>query len=176
MPTGPSVVLLTRGAAVILRSFAGLCPWHASCTLDGEMAPVPAPVTWLALLAATTLGAGELDHVRAWVSGGLSGEVSYRLVVQTYAPESVDAAGRVAPRARPLGSMQRAVTAEELSRGVSVSVVQVRVTGDPPVVVAWVEPGEPTLELDALTARPAPEALVGVSRSAAGERARIVVS
>ena len=139
------------------------------------MAPLSAPVTWLALLAATTLGAGELDHVSAHISGGLTGDANYRLVVQTYAPESVDADGRVAPRARPLGSMQRAVTADELSRGVPVNVVQVGMNAQAPVVIAWVERGDPILELDALTARPLPEALVGVSQSRTGERAHIVV-
>lgn len=139
------------------------------------MAPLSAPVTWLALLAATTLGAGELDQVRAWVSGGLDGGDSYRLVVQTYAPQSVDAQGRLSPRARPLGSMQRAVTAEELSRGVPVSVVQVRAGEAEPVLVAWVERGAPNLELDALTARPLPEALIGHCRAVSGERAHVVV-
>ena len=57
----------------------------------------------------------------------------------------------------------------------SVSVVQVRQGADSPVIVAWVEPGEPTLELDALTARPRAEALVGVSSVEAGQRAHVVV-
>ncbi|MBK7578735.1 MAG: hypothetical protein IPI67_00900 [Myxococcales bacterium] len=135
----------------------------------------PPPATWLALLAATTLGVGALDQVSACISGGLSGEDSYRLVVHTYAPESVDAEGRVAPRARPRGSMQRAVSAEELARGVPVNVVQVGVSATDPVVIAWVERGEPTLELDALTARPDPGALIGVSRTRPGERAHVVV-
>ncbi|MBK8999472.1 MAG: hypothetical protein IPM35_27440 [Myxococcales bacterium] len=139
------------------------------------MAPLSAPITWLALLAATTLGAGELDQVRAHVTGGVLGDHNYRLVVQTYAPGSVDDQGRLSPRARPLGSMQRAVTRDELSRGVSVSVVQVRADSAEPVVVAWVERGDPTLELDALTARPLPEALIGVSRAQPGERAHVVL-
>lgn len=140
-----------------------------------DMHPLSGSVSWLALLAATTLGAGEFDQILAHVSGGLTGDQSFRLVVQTYARSAVDAAGRLSPRVRPLGSMQRAVTADELSRGVSVSVVQVRQGADSPVIVAWVEPGEPTLELDALTARPRAEALVGVSSVEAGQRAHVVV-
>lgn len=139
------------------------------------MHPLSGSASWLALLAATTLGAGEFDQIRAHVSGGLIGEQSFRLVVQTYARSAVDAAGRVAPRVRPLGSMQRSITADELSRGVSVSVVQVRQGADSPVIVAWVEPGEPNLELDALTARPHAEALVGVSNVETGQRAHIIV-
>ena len=47
----------------------------------------------------------------------------YRLVVQSY-----DAAGSPLPgdRARPIGSLQRAVTGDELRRGVSVSLVELR--------------------------------------------------
>jgi hypothetical protein len=139
------------------------------------MAPLPAPPTWLALLAATTLGAGELDHIRAHVSGGLDGDEPHRLVVQTYSPESVDHRGLPGKGARPLGSMQRAVTAEELSRGLSVSVVQVRPNAAAGLVLAWVEPGAPTLELDALKARPPEGARVGVSALRDGERARVVL-
>lgn len=137
------------------------------------MHPLSGSVSWLALVAATTLGA-ELDQVRAHVSGGVSGE-NLRLVVQTYASQAFDASGRVLPRARPLGSMQRAVTADELSRGVSVSIVQVRADSDTAVVMAWVEPGDPNLELDALTARLLASAHVGVSRTESGEAARVVV-
>lgn len=140
------------------------------------MAPSSGPVTWLALLAATTLGAGSLDYVRAHVTAGLRGDHAYRLVVQTYSPGQLDADGRLFPRARPLGSMQRSVTADELARGVTVRVVQSRPEERAEVVVyAWVERGEPTLELDALTARPEPEALVGSSRALSGEAARVVL-
>ncbi len=147
-----------------------------ACNVHRRLAmyPLSGSVSWLALLAATTLGAGELDQVWAHVSGGVSGE-NLRLVVQTFASAAIDASGRVSPRARPLGSMQRAVTADELSRGVSVSVVQVRAGGDTAVVMAWVEPGDPNLELDALTARPLAAAHVGLSRAASGEAARVVV-
>lgn len=135
---------------------------------------MPGPASWLALLAATTLGSASLTEVQV-TAGGVRAQSPMRLVVQTYAPENVDALGRVSPRARPLGSMQRAVSAEELARGVPVSVLQLDGERDAHVVVAWVEPGEPNLELDARTAKPAAEALVGVSHSRAGERAHIVM-
>ncbi len=141
------------------------------------MAPLPSParvrrsaasVSWLALVAATTLGVGRFDQIRARVSGttnepaGESGK-SYRLVVQSYAPSSLDAQGRPSRNARPIASMQRAVTFEELARGVSVNVMQVadELEADS-VVIAWVEPGEPTLEFDARQARPAPGASYAV--------------
>jgi hypothetical protein len=140
------------------------------------MAPLPgtnrvrrsaASVSWLALLAATTVGAGHFDHIRARVSA-TTGEVgrSYRLVVQSYAESAVDAAGLPGRRARPIASAQRRVTSEELANGVSVSVMQVADELERnPVVIAWIEPGEPTLEFDARAARPQPGTAMAVSRA-----------
>ena len=98
-------------------------------------AQVAAGASWLALVAATTVGVGSLHRVRAAVSVdarklGHSG-VGYRLVVQSYAPKSFALGERNLPtqRARPLGSTQRAVTREELARGVAVDVLGVSETG-----------------------------------------------
>jgi hypothetical protein len=142
-------------------------------------------VSWLALVAATTLGSGQFGQVRAQVStrGGPATSQKagmYRLVVQSYDARSVTAGSFPAEHARPLGATQRAVTAEELERGVSIDVLHVGVgaarTADS-VVVAWVEPGLPNLEFDALTARPAADAVYGVGRSrrGSGAQARRVV-
>jgi hypothetical protein len=47
---------------------------------------------------------------------------------------------------------------------------------DAPVVVAWVEPGEPDLDYDARRARPGPSAMVGQGLpDASGRRTRIVL-
>jgi hypothetical protein len=121
----------------------------------------------MALLAAMTVGQGQFERLRAHVSAEVTPSAeSYRLVVHSYDPASVDGDGRPARNVRPLGSAQRAVTADELARGVLVNVMQVGESmAKNPVVVAWVEPGHPTLELDALTARPAPGAAVAVSRA-----------
>jgi hypothetical protein len=117
------------------------------------------------LLAATTLGAGRFDQIRARVSGTGETGRSYRLVVQSYAESAVDASGMPGRRARPIASTQRRVTAEELANGVSVSVMQVADELERnPVVIAWIEPGEPTLEFDARAARPQPGAAYAVSR------------
>lgn len=133
---------------------------------------VPDSASWIALVAATTLGAPEVGQVRAHVSGAVAGvEPLYRLVVQTYATGALDAEGRPSAKARPLGSVQRAVTADELARGLAVNVIQVGPSASNAMVVAWVEPGEPNLELGALTARPSAQAMVGVSPAAVGERA-----
>jgi hypothetical protein len=143
-------------------------------------------VSWLALVAATTLGSGQFGQVRAQVSvrGGQATAQrvgSYRLIVQSYDARSVVAGDFPAQHARPLGAMQRAVTAEELERGVSVDVLHLgiddAVTADS-VVVAWVERGLPNLEFDALTARPAPDAVYGVGRprrSGGAQAARVVL-
>jgi hypothetical protein len=116
--------------------------------------------SWLALLAATTLGDGA-DTLRAEVRAlGLSGGGTYRLVVQSY-----DATGR---DARPVGSAQRAVSADELRHGVNVSLLELRVGSgvvenvQSPMVVAWIEAGEPDLEFDGRTARPSPGSVYGV--------------
>src|SRR5271165_124292 len=79
--------------------------------------------SWLALLAATTLGdaAGTLRaEVRAQ---GLSRSAPYRLVVQSYDASDGPVPGR---DARPIGSVQRAVTADELRQGVRVDLLELR--------------------------------------------------
>jgi hypothetical protein len=130
-------------------------------------------VSWAALVAATTFGLGPVARVRAEVRAELKAtapSAHYRLVVQCYAPGSVSAQGHVDEWARPLGSAQRAVTSEELQRGIAVDVLQVgdgAASDDAPVVVAWVEPGEPVLEFDALRARPSADAAVGFGQVSA---------
>jgi hypothetical protein len=141
-------------------------------------------VSWFALVAATTIGAGALHHVRAAVSADAraleASEVGYRLVVQSYAAESFLTGARLPTvHARPLASTQRAVTREELARGVAVDVVGVSATDDrAPVIVAWVERGKPNLEFDALRARPSQDAVYGVAfgESAPGSPTPVVLS
>jgi hypothetical protein len=137
-------------------------------------AKAAAGASWLALVAATTVGVGSLHRVRASVSVDartLAGpDVGYRLVVQSYAAESFGASELPALRARPLASTQRAVTRDELARGVAIDVLGVSGSGgDAPVIVAWVERGKPDLEFDALEARPSDDAVYGVATT--GEQA-----
>jgi hypothetical protein len=133
-------------------------------------AKAAAGASWLALVAATTVGVGSLSRVRAAVSVDARklsrSDVGYRLIVQSYAPESFGIGARDLPalRARPLASTQRAVTREELARGVAVDVLGVSSMGESsPVIVAWVERGRPNLEFDALEARPNDDAVYGVA-------------
>jgi hypothetical protein len=125
--------------------------------------PAAAAGSWLALLAATTLGDGA-DTLRAEVKAdGLSDGV-YRLVVQSYDSSDGPVPGRFA---RPVGSTQRSVTADELRDGVRVSLLELRrlVADEPrerPMVVAWVEAGDPELEFDGRMARPRPGTTYGV--------------
>ena len=149
--------------------------------MDGRtllsMPPTPIPLrstrsatagSWLALLAATTLGdaAGTLHaEVRA---DGIADDRAFRLVMQSYDASDGPLPGR---HARPIGSVQRAVTADELRQGVHVDLLELRegTTAphtDRPVVVAWVEAGEPNLEFDGRTARPAPGSVYGVVKRA----------
>ncbi|MDP9033691.1 MAG: hypothetical protein M3O50_02710 [Myxococcota bacterium] len=126
--------------------------------------------SWLALLAATTLG-DAADTLHAEVRAEGVGAGAYRLVVQSY-----DASrGRVpGPDARPVGSIQRAVTADELRRGVHINLLELRAGSLPPVVgesrpvvVAWIEAGEPNLEFDARAARPRSGSVYGLAKRAA---------
>ena len=137
-------------------------------------AKAAAGASWLALVAATTVGIGALHRVRAAVSVDArtlgTSDVGYRLIVQSYAPESFGASDLPGQRARPLASTQRAVTRQELARGIAVDVLGVSAAaGDAPVIVAWVERGKADLEFDALEARPSQDAVYGVA--AAGEQA-----
>lgn len=122
--------------------------------------------SWIALLAATTLG-GAADTLHAEVrADGLAEEKPYRLVVQSYDESDGSVPGRYA---RPVGSMQRAVTADELRQGVHVNLLELREGAtashtDGPLVVAWIEAGEPNLEFDGRTARPAPGSVYGVAK------------
>jgi hypothetical protein len=123
----------------------------------------------MALLAATTLG-DLADTLHAEVRAvGLTENAAYRLVVQSY--DATD--GRVPGRyARPVGSLQRAVTAAELRQGVHVDLLELRgspppTLADAPLVVAWIEAGEPNLEFDGRAARPAPGSMYGVAKRSA---------
>jgi hypothetical protein len=137
-----------------------------------KKATVLGSTSWMALLAATTLGVDGASTVRAEVraDADLADAREYRLVVQSY-----DAEAGSAPsfRARPVGSFQRAVTAAELRRGVQVSLVELRQAGaaDDGAVVAWVEAGKPDLEFDGRTARPGPGMMQGLARRTAGDAA-----
>ena len=139
--------------------------------------PVAAAGSWLGIVAATTLGLGEVAAVAAEVCaerGALEGE--YRLIVQSYQPEAMDEELRPCRGARPLGSMQRAVSSDELRAGLRVNVIQVDAAGmdEDAVVVAWVERGEANLDFDAREARPGANAAYGVGQQR-GSVARVVL-
>jgi hypothetical protein len=125
--------------------------------------------SWLALLAATTLG-DSANTVRAEVraDGGLVESRDYRLVVHSYDGENGLAAGE-----RPVGSYQRAVTAAEMRNGVRVSLLELRKTSPETrgAVVAWIEAGKPDLEFDGRMARPRAGSLVGLARRTVGDAA-----
>lgn len=133
----------------------------------------------MALLAATTIGLGHLDRVRAEVSadkGAFQAGARYRLVVQSYSRESVAAGNLPGSRHKPLASAQRSVTAEELSRGVAVDVLRVGESVDASqVIVAWIEQGEADLEFDGAEARPSASAWYGASESREVGAARVVL-
>lgn len=136
--------------------------------------------SWMALVAATTIGLSAVQRVRAEVSVGsrealpkVSGE--YRLIVQSYSASSV-VDGRPLAHARPLASAQRAVTPEELARGVAVDVVDVgEPAKDSAVIVAWLERGSADLDFDGRRARPGRDAYIGVA-AAHREAARVVLN
>lgn len=119
--------------------------------------------SWLALLAATTLG-DAADTVRAEVRADGLSDGDYRLVVQSYDESDGLVPG---PDARPVGSIQRTVTADELRSGVQIDVLELReAAAEPsaqaPLVVAWIETGDADLEFDGRAARPRPGSMYGV--------------
>ena len=64
---------------------------------------------------------------------------------------------------------QRAVTADELRAGVRVNLLELRArevagSGTTPMVVAWIEAGQPDLEFDGRRARPQPGSVYGVAK------------
>ena len=157
---------------------------RSSSRAVAAVASAATSASWMALLAATTFGVGQFDRVRAAISSDqhLLGEddgQTYRLIVQSYAPSTVRDNELPSAHARPLGSVQRAVTAEELAAGVQVDIVQIGEgeNVEAPVVVAWVERGEPDLEFDARRARPTDAAFFGSSNVAQrdAETARVVL-
>jgi hypothetical protein len=128
--------------------------------------------SWLALVAAATLGDG-VDTLRAEVRADGLSDGDYRLVVQSYEGSGARVPGR---QTRPMGSVQRSVTADELRAGVLVRLVEMRgragaASAEAPFVVAWVEASGPDLEFDGLTARPRPGSVYGVVRRAARQDA-----
>ncbi len=130
-------------------------------------ARVAAGASWAALVAAATLGDNELTHVHARIvgDGHFEGDATgYRLVVQSYPPASLSPARLPLLRAKPLGSVQRSVTPQELERGISVDLLNWGPGElDRAALVAWVEPGEPDLEFDGLRARPPENAWFGAA-------------
>jgi len=143
-------------------------------------ASVAAGASWMALVAATTVGLATVQRVRAEVSGDpsafpASSSEEYRLIVQSYSAGSlVD--GVPLAHARPLASAQRSVTADELSRGVAVDVVGVgEHSDDPAVIVAWLERGAANLEFDGRRARPSLGAPIGIAKAAGEEQAHVVL-
>jgi hypothetical protein len=127
--------------------------------------------SWLALVAATSLGIAHAETVRAEVKltgDPLAGGGRYRLIVQSY--DKLDRASFIPRSVRPRASVQRSVTPDDLARGIRIDLIELGekegTNADQGVVVAWVEPGEANLEFDARRARPTPGSLYGVAESA----------
>jgi len=126
--------------------------------------------SWMALVAATTIGLSAVSRLRAEVSvrpHELGGEAvgEYRLVVQAYTPANM-VGGVPAAHARPLASAQRSVTPDELTAGVAVDVVELGDRADSSaVLVAWLERGTADLDFDGRKARPSRGAYVGAAAS-----------
>jgi hypothetical protein len=143
-----------------------------------------AGASWLALLAATSLGVRSLGELRADVRvdaalGDAPDERSgYRLIVQSYDPSQLGRDHLPSAGERPSAAAQRSVTLEQLRQGIRVSMVGVDGQGAEACVLAWVEPGHPDPEFDPTTARPLSGAYLGVARhtSRIGDAARVLLS
>jgi hypothetical protein len=123
--------------------------------------------SWLALVAATSLGIPYAETVRTEIKlppEALESGGRYRLIVQSY-----DTLGRpsLIPSGKPRASTQRTVTPADLVDGVRIDLIEL---GEEDArserrVIAWVEPGEANLEFDARRARPTPGSFYGVAPS-----------
>src|SRR5690606_2264611 len=121
--------------------------------------------SWLAVVATTMLGSEQMSRSRAWVQADVGAasdhaapaSARFRLVVQSYVPGVLDDLGVPVGDARPSGSTQRFVTAEELRDGVWVDLVQLEAAAEA-VLIAWIEWDEADLDFDALAARPTHDA------------------
>lgn len=129
-------------------------------------------VSWMSLVAATTLGIGGVDQLRARISAAevVPEDGELRLIVQSYRRDTLNRDQLPQRSAVPLASIQRAITAEELQAGIDVSLLQLPTgeTDGESIVVAWVEHGVANLEYDALEARPREGAYYGVARQGDG--------
>lgn len=132
------------------------------------MPPSHAP-SWLALVASAALGVAAVAVTAEVRAEGLRARGPLRLVVQAF-----DEGDRRSKK--PVSSVQRAVTAEELARGVTVDVVELATSTKNPRLVAWVEPGEADLEHDGRVARPGRRSVRGQARSEQGKPVSIVLT
>jgi hypothetical protein len=126
--------------------------------------------SWLALVAATSLGIAHAETVRAEIRlprQALTSGGRYRLIVQSY--DGLGATQGIPSSVRPRASVQRSVTLDDLADGVRIDLISLgeksSAAPDQGVVVAWVEPGEANLEFDARRARPTADSFYGVASS-----------
>src|SRR5258706_12051520 len=87
--------------------------------------PVAGSASWLALVAATSLGIAHAETVRTEVKlsrPALTSGGRYRLIVQSY--DKLDRASFIPASVRPRASAQRAVTADDLARGIRIDLIE----------------------------------------------------
>jgi hypothetical protein len=132
--------------------------------------PVAGSASWLALVAATSLGVAHAETVRAEIRlprEAVTAGGRYRLIVQAY--DSLRPTQEIPSSVRPRASAQRAVTLDDLADGVRIDLIslgeKIPAASEKGVVVAWVEPGEANLEFDARRARPTADSFYGVASS-----------
>ncbi|MCS6899038.1 MAG: hypothetical protein RMJ98_05685 [Myxococcales bacterium] len=120
--------------------------------------------SWLSLLASSTLGVEQVDTLEVEVVAHQlpRGKSPFRLVIQTFDGQRVH-------KSRPLGSVQRIVTAAELRRGIRLSLVELGGTSmAEPYVVAWLEASDRLLEMDGRRAQPSQGSLIAMGRATRG--------
>ena len=132
--------------------------------------------SWLALVAATSLGIAHAETVRAEIRlprQALQHRRRYRLIVQSY--DSLRATQRHS-RLGPTPGLCAAVGHARRSRRWGSHRPHLARREEQPaepeqgVVVAWVEPGEANLEFDARRARPTADSFYGVASSNGAEQ------
>lgn len=130
--------------------------------------PTSSTPSWLALVASAALGVAAFAVTAEVRAEGLRARGPLRLVVQAFD-------GGDSRSAHPVSSLQRAVTAEELERGVTVDVLELTTSAQNPRFVAWVEPGEADLEHGGRVAKPGRRSVRGHARGERGKPVSIVL-
>jgi hypothetical protein len=152
----------------------------ATFDIDPVLA-APEPVrnlSWLGLVARTAFGGMEIAQLRVEVTAQRAprrGVDGLRLIVQSYSPDALGPHRRPHQHARPIASLQRMVSPDELESGITVDLLQLDTLIDEVALIAWTESGDTQLDYDARAARPSEDCWYGESAAHPGVPSQVLL-